>query len=154
MSSIPFWNTPLIPLLFLFHSLTTGTSVLLFLLSVGGSTVVKPFNPITLDLILLFGTLFLLIIHVMVLSRSSSAARESVRLLTKGRLIPLHLGGAVLLGIFVPLAVVLPAALAAGAAGYAASSTTFFIAMVSRLIGDYCSRLAILRAGVYEPVIG
>jgi len=153
MSSIPFWNTPLIPLLFLFHSSTTGALVLLSLLSFTGSTVHTPFNPLTLGLVLLFGTLFLLIVHVTVLSKSSSAARESVRLLTKGRLMPLHLGGAFLLGIFVPLAVVLPAGLAAGAAG-AVSCIAFFITMVSRLIGDFCSRLAILRAGVYEPLIG
>lgn len=151
MTPIPFWNTPLTPVLFLLHSVTTGLSILVFMLilSMGG----PPVNGIIGWAVLLAGmALILTLTHVMVMATSTSAARESVRLLLRKDLRLSFLGGAITLGLIVPLAIFLYLYFNTGLS--AQSLVAILTAtVVFRGIGDYAFRSSVLNAGIYEMMI-
>lgn len=151
MSSIPFWNTPLLPLVFAIHSLTSGAVVLLGLLSFSSTGAAYPFREIAAVVALL---LVCLAATWLFANRGvrSAAARESVRRLTERPLGVLFQGGAVWTGLVAPLALIALALLIATTAPVS-SSMLLFVAMLTRLAGDFAFRCAVIRAGVHEPVI-
>jgi polysulfide reductase chain C len=151
MTPIPFWNSPLTPILFLLHSITTGLAILIFLLA--QSTV----KNLSIEIVgLLIGltsvTLLFTIIHIMVMSTSLSAARESVRLLMSSGRKWSFLGGAIVLGLLVPLLIYSYIYLS-GERSTGGLSTMLFVAMGLRAIGDYAFRSSLLNAGVFEILI-
>jgi len=142
--SIPFWNSPLLPVLFLFSSLlgAAGIALLLSPLGIPGGAL-EPI--ISLAALLIAANLGLVAVHLTTLSRSAEAARESVRRLNRGTLGWTFKLGVILVGMLLPLSIIawLPpvvsqvepsAAIAAGA---------------SILIGGLLFRYCILKAGVY-----
>jgi formate-dependent nitrite reductase membrane component NrfD len=151
MTPIPFWNSPLTPVLFLLHSITTGMAILIFLLA--QSTV----KNLSIEIVgLLLGltsvTLLFTIIHIMVMSTSSSAARESVRLLMSPARKWTFLGGAIVLGLLIPL-LIYSFIYLSGGRSTEGLSTMLFVAMGLRAIGDYAFRSSLLHAGVFEILI-
>lgn len=151
MTPIPFWNTPLTPVLFLLHSVVTGLSILMFILvlSEGGPSVHSIIGWVVLmdSMALIFTAT-----HVMVMATSTSAARESVKLLLgNGSRLP-FLGGAVVLGLIVPLII---SSYLYFSTGVSAPDLIISIAvtLALRAIGDYAFRSSFLNAGVYEMMI-
>ena len=147
MNAIPFWRSRLIPLLFVLHSLSSGTIILLFYLSLAGADGVGV-TVLQIEMGLLVAALVFTWIHVKSLAASSSAARESVRMLLNGDVRRLFLGGALALGFVLPLILLLVSLKTGGAV-----SPAIAVAMLSRLLGDISYRMALLKTGVYEPVL-
>lgn len=150
MTSVPFWNTALLPLLFAAHSLASGSTVLLGLAALSRSGAALELGPVCAVAALLLLSLGLTWAITKPASRSA-AARESARRLSHGPLRPLYLG-AVWSGLVAPAVLIALAYLLAPGAP-AASAILLFLAMPIRLAGDFRFRSAVLRAGVYEPVI-
>jgi formate-dependent nitrite reductase membrane component NrfD len=136
--SIPFWNSPFLPLIFACHSLMAASG-LLFLIA-----------PLALDSPKLAGISFLglvlialnLVLGAMYLGnskRSGLAARDAVRRLNEGSLGLTFKLGVILAGMVVPLLIVLwvPSILA--------------LAGALMLIGGLLFRYCVLKAGVYVP---
>ena len=152
MNAIPFWRSRLVPALFVLHSLCSGLLVILFYLSLveqggpAGVTLVK------MEMGLLALALILTWVHVKVLAAASSAARESVRMLLSGQVRLLFLGGALVLGFVLPLAI-LTIGFKTGGASFTGFSPALGLAMLSRVLGDISYRMSLLRTGVYEPVL-
>jgi formate-dependent nitrite reductase membrane component NrfD len=151
MTPIPFWNTPLTPVLFLLHSMTTGLSVMMFMLvltlGVPSLSSVLGWGVLMAGLALIFT-----VIHVMVMSTSTNASRESVRLLVSDGLRLSFLGGTVTVGLVIPLIIFL--FLYLNQVQSAQSLIVILaVSMVCRIIGDYAFRSSILNAGVYEMMI-
>jgi len=151
MTPIPFWNSPLTPILFLLHSITTGLAILIFLL------VQSTIKNLSIEIVgLLLGltgvTLLFTIIHIMVMSTSLSAARESVRLLMSSGRKWTFLGGAIVLGLLTPLLIYSYIYLS-GEQSIEGLSTMLFVAMIMRAVGDYAFRSSLLNAGVFEMLI-
>jgi formate-dependent nitrite reductase membrane component NrfD len=151
MSSVPFWNTSLLPLLFAVHSLASGSTVLLGLGALSRAGAAVSLGPVSAVAALLLLSLGLTWVITKPASRSA-AARESIRRLTHGPLRALYLGGAVWSGLIAPVALIVLAYLLAPTAP-AASGILLSLAMMIRLAGDFGFRSAVLKAGVYEPVI-
>ncbi|MDP6358458.1 MAG: dimethyl sulfoxide reductase anchor subunit [Planctomycetota bacterium] len=134
--AIPFWNTPLLPVLFFGFALLGGSGlVLLFsgLLETGLSAIM------TLAAILIVVNLILVLVYLLAMGRSNAPARESVRLLNG-----LSLGwafwiGVIAVGMVLPLIVALSLQSAAPAAGAAI------------LFGGLLFRYCVLKAGVFVP---
>jgi formate-dependent nitrite reductase membrane component NrfD len=150
INAVPFWNTSLLPILFLLHSLTSAGLLMTALLSLAGGGVVAHQRECGAVLALLASTLVL----TQVFARSSSrseAAQESVRLLTTGRLKPIFQRGALLAGLGLPLLLVMLAYVFRSSG--VVSGLFLVIAVPLRLAGDVSVRYALLRAGVYNPVI-
>lgn len=142
--SIALWNSGFIPILFALHSLASGLSI--------GLIIYSPLQAarewmIWLQLGLL---LFLLIgtgIFLLVSSASTAGVRKSVEiLLSQENRTPFVLVG---LG----LGIIAPLALLVAFVGGLSSWIILFLAALVRLGGDVGYRLAILRAGVYDPLI-
>jgi formate-dependent nitrite reductase membrane component NrfD len=148
--AIPFWNSALFPIIFFAYSLLAGIDFLLL------SSPVLP-GP-SVDLIFLektqaylaFACLLLILSHLSVMSSSAVAARESIRLLTRGRWAGLFLGGVIGAGLVIPLLLAWPIV------GQSEVRTIFaFTAVLAllRLFGDYLFRFLVIRVGLYDPLL-
>jgi protein NrfD len=136
--SIPFWNSPLLPVFFLTHSLMVASGLLFLLASSGlisGNLQAMRF----LGEVLIIVNLALGIMYLGVSRSSGLAHRESVRRLNAGLLGLLFQGGAILVGMIIPLLMVLWLPSVLELAG-------LFI-----LIGGLLFRYCVLKAGVYVP---
>ncbi|MBI4524428.1 MAG: polysulfide reductase NrfD [Deltaproteobacteria bacterium] len=138
--SIPFWSSPLLPVIFCFHSLMVASG-LLFLIAPLGLEVRALQSISYLGAILIIANFVLGAMYLAASKKSGLAAKESVRRLNKGSLGWTFNLGVVLIGMVVPLLLVLwsPPAIALAGAG-------LFI-----LIGGLLFRYCVLKAGVYVP---
>lgn len=150
IQAVPFWNTPLLPIVFLLHSLSSAGVLLLAVLSLGGAPLAVHSRDTGLIVALLLSTLGLTWELAQSANRSE-AAQESVRLLATGRLRTLFRQRGLSLGLAAPLVLVTAAYLFRDSASVAAF--LLLLAVPLRLAGDVTVRYAMLRAGVYSPLI-
>lgn len=149
-SAIPFWNSAFFPIVFLLYSLLAGADLLIL---------ASPFLPgpsvevIALEKIQLYlglACLVLILSHISVMSGSAMAARESIRLLTRGRWAVLFIGGVIGAGLIIPLGFGWPMLWKSEV------QTVFaFTALMAllRLFGDYLFRFLVIRVGMYDPLL-
>ena len=100
--SIPFWSTPILPLLFLVSGLSTGIFALIFFLLLSGLPVdeeIGLLSRIDLFLILFEGLILFFYLHGM---HEVTAARASVRRLIQEDLSSAFWGGVIGLGLLIP----------------------------------------------------
>lgn len=100
--SIPFWSTPILPLLFLVSGGSTGALALIFVLLLSGLPVdeeIELLSQIDLFVILFEGLIFFFYLHGM---HEVTAARASVRRLINGDLSAAFWGGVVVIGLVIP----------------------------------------------------
>src|SRR3990172_10689939 len=148
--AIPFWNSAFFPIIFFAYSLLAGIDILIL---------TSPMLPgPSLDLMflernqnyLVILCLLLVLSHVSVMSSSAVAARESIRLLTRGRWASLFLGGVIGAGLIVPLLLALPVVWEAQV--QTVFALTFILALL-RLFGDYLFRFLVMRVGLYDTLL-
>ncbi|MCK4274168.1 MAG: polysulfide reductase NrfD [Dehalococcoidales bacterium] len=146
VSAIKVWNSAIVPILFVTCGLSGGLAILLAI-TMGGdhAQLVALENVIRVVLIA-----FAIIIGVYLWNTtySSTAAKEAVKRLVGGSLAPLFWIGVFLFGIAIPIVM---------------SVTTYFVgvgssgllitAVVSEIIGGLALRFAILKAGMYTPLL-
>lgn len=149
--SIPFWNSTLLPLLFALSGLTCGAGVILLILPAIGERAVDLRSAEAVGISLLAASLVFLWVYLLNMASSTTAARESVQLLLKGRLAVPFLVGVTLVGIILPL--LLSGIVYLSGAGFAVASPALAVAGILMLIGGYVFRYSVLKAGVYPPVI-
>jgi len=129
--AIPFWRTPLLPLLLFSYAALAAAGVILLALPASA----RPIE--TLAIGLLAANIVLLALYLFVMSQAGGSARESVRRLNRAPLNVLFWLGVVVLGLFAPLlAIVWGEAKAWAGAGL--------------LLGGFLFRLCVLKAGVYD----
>lgn len=149
--SIPFWNTPLLPIIFVHYSLLGGAAAIFAMTwtTREAERIAQVLAPI--EIFLIVATVVLLFSYVATMSYSTVAARESVRLLLAGSLRWAFWGGVVVVGLIVPLAL----AAYTRVSGIDVSVAVAVLAVVGvlELFGGLLFRYSLLRAGVYVPVI-
>ncbi len=147
--SIPFWNTTLIPLQFLAFAFASAFGLVPIF------AVINPVSPefladcANLELIVLASALLLFVAHILQGAYSHMAARISVKRLIKADLSLPFIWGTLIGGILAPLLLVL---------GGGASETEFQLALlvsagVLTLFGNWFSKYAIIKAGMYAPLL-
>jgi len=141
VNAIPFWNTSLMPLLFLACALSGGLGLAL---GMGGGAAERALmeNVLAGLLIIVAG---LLGFQLLVAYHTSPAAKQSVKELAIGKAAPYFMGGVVVIGLVLPLAIV---ALAHQLPVYVIS-----LGAGLELVGGFCLRYSILKAGIYSPLI-
>ena len=100
--SIPFWSTPILPLLFLVSGVSTGIFALIFFLLLSGLPVDEEIGLLSrIDLFLIFfeGLILFFYLHGM---HEVTAARASVRRLIQEDLSSAFWGGVIGLGLLIP----------------------------------------------------
>src|SRR3990172_12017971 len=103
----PFWNTPMVALLFLFSALSTATALLIVLSFKSKSSEAQEERKLLLSADIVFILLELLIIIPYIIhgELSTLSARESLKLVLGGPYTLLFWLGVVFLGLLVPLAI-------------------------------------------------
>lgn len=136
--SIPFWNSPFLPLIFACHSLMVASGFLFLIAPLGLDSAKLP-GISFLAVILIVVNLVLGAMYLANSKGSGLASREAVKRLNEGSLGWTFRLGVILLGMVGPLAIVLwmPSVLA--------------LAGLLILIGGLLFRYCVLRAGVYVP---
>lgn len=149
--AIPFWNSAFFPVIFFAYSLLAGIDILL---------ISSPLLPgSALDLVsleriqnyLALSCLVLVLSHLSVMSSSALAAREAIRLLTRGRWAILFLGGVIGAGLVIPLVLAWPIVWWRSEAQMVFAFTV--ILALLRLFGDYLFRFLVIRVGLYDPLL-
>lgn len=146
VNAIPFWNTALMPILFIVYSLLGGSGLVLGIVSAGGGAT---------DLALVESMVrWLLVITALILGSylwvsyySGPASKRSVIELWRGRASPYFLGGVVTLGLVIPLSI------AASALLFELPAAVLIAGASCELIGGFSARYSILKAGVYNPLV-
>jgi formate-dependent nitrite reductase membrane component NrfD len=133
--AIPFWNTPLLPLLFVGHAILGGAGAVLLLAPY--LNVPPQIEFLAIALIVINAAMTLL--YLVTMHRADGSARESVRLLNRPPLSLTFWIGVVAMGMILPLLEILVIRFSITAAGA-------FI-----LLGGLSFRYCLLRAGVYVP---
>jgi len=146
VSAIKVWNSAIVPVLFVTCGTTGGLAILLAIfIAVDSSQIVMLENIIRVILI----TLAVIIgVYLWNTTYSSTAARDAVKRLIGGSLAPLFWIGVFLFGIAIPVAISI-STLYAGEA----SSGLLITAIISEIIGGLALRFAILKAGMYTPLL-
>jgi formate-dependent nitrite reductase membrane component NrfD len=144
---IPFWNSPLHPVLYMLYAFRGGAAALLIAMAALGTP--SPETAERLITIWIAVTTVVIVLFALeiqgALTSGNVAARRSVREMLAGRVAVYFYGGTLVLGLLVPLALVsgrlAPLSLAVLAA----------IGLFSAL-GDFFMKYATIRAGVYLPL--
>ncbi len=148
-NSIAFWNTPLLPILYIGYSFLGGMAALpILVLVLGGEAGLQGVGPVFWPsfLILLLANGFVLLLYVWGMSTGTLPARESVRRLVRGEHRWSFWLGVVGIGLVVPTAVV---ALILGGGLGSGSSLVLAATCVAVQVGCFLLRDTILRVGVY-----
>jgi len=141
--SIPFWSTPVLPLLFLVSGASTGILALAFILLLSGLPVheeVSLLSQIDVFLILFEALLFFFYLHGM---HEVTAARASVRRLVRGDLSSAFWGGVVLVGLVVPFLLEV---------FWADRTFPFLLACLCGLAGGIYVRYVVVTGAVKAPL--
>jgi polysulfide reductase chain C len=141
--SIPFWSTPILPLLFLVSGVSTGIFALMILLLVSQGSNIQWIGPLShLDaFILIFeGMVLFFYLHGM---HEVTAARASVRRLLRGDLSTAFWVAVILVGLVIPF--VFEAFLGAG-------SLSILISSLCGLVGGLYVRYVIVSGAVKAPL--
>jgi formate-dependent nitrite reductase membrane component NrfD len=145
--AIPFWNTPLLPPLYIAYGVRGGAAILLVAAALGvGGVELKPLELIKLWVVV--SSAVLVLIYLAGMSSSGVAARRSVAELLGGRAAVAFYVGVVLLGLVVPIVM--------GVFSYYGSVSAAALGLVglSSLIGDFYVKYCVARAGIYTPLSG
>ena len=148
-SRMPFWNSTILPVLFVFYAFMGGIDLIFMYMAVFGEHVGVNIEFLErLQIALTGGALLLFWAYIGVMSSSTLAAKESVRRLLRGSEAPLFVGGVLIVGLIIPLGVT---------ASLVFSNQTVLLATglagLLTLIGSFLFRLSLLRVGVYSPPI-
>lgn len=145
--AIPFWNTPLLPPLYIAYGVRGGAAILLMAAALGvGGVELRPLELIKLWVVV--SSAVLVLIYLAGMSSSGVAARRSVAELLGGRASLAFYGGVVALGLAVPIGL--------GLFSYYGSVSMAVLGLVglSSLIGDFYVKYCVARAGIYLPLSG
>ena len=146
VSAIKVWNSAIVPVLFVTCGLTGGLAILLAI-NMGGdhAQIVALENIIRVVLIALA---IIIGVYLWNTTYSSTAASDAVKRLVGGSLAPLFWIGVFMFGIAVPIVISITTYFAGEA-----SSGLLITAVVSEIIGGLALRFAILKAGMYTPLL-
>ncbi|MBI4200502.1 MAG: polysulfide reductase NrfD [Chloroflexi bacterium] len=154
-AAIAFWNTPMLPVLYMGYSFLGGMAALpLIALVTGGSAEVETLGgtlwPWVLGLLL--GNGLALLLYVWGMATGIRPARVSVRLMVRGPQRWNFWVGVAVLGLVLPIVIV--ALEVGGVMGSdAVANVLLVIASAGTLVGGYILREAVLKVGVYGPPV-
>jgi formate-dependent nitrite reductase membrane component NrfD len=146
VNGIPFWNSALLPLLFVLSGALDGSGLIIAIGLFGSNVDITVAE--TLSRMLLIGTAVVIAIYLWSGTYMGPAGKEAVIRLVRGSIAPVLWVGVVVCGIIIPVVI---------------SVSTYFIGEMSsgllllgiagETIGAFSLKYSILKAGVYSPLI-
>jgi polysulfide reductase chain C len=153
---IPFWNTPVLPLLFLVSATSTGAGAVflaapLYRAIFGGKEAEEAVHSVSrLDLGLVVAELVVLFFYLAIMAATGPAAAASVALLTSGGYALAFWLGVVVVGLLLPLA--LEAVTMRNEKGSSSAGAVTMLAAACLLVGGLILRYAVLGSGIPSPI--
>jgi len=146
VSAIKVWNTAIVPVLFVTCGLTGGMAILLaIMMGQDSGDIVMLENIIRVVLVALA---IIIGVYLWNTTYSSTAAKDAIKRLIGGSLAPLFWIGVFLFGIAIPVVISL-----ATIGSEEPAAGLMITAVVSEIIGGLALRFAVLKAGVYQPLL-
>jgi formate-dependent nitrite reductase membrane component NrfD len=145
VNAIKVWNSAIVPILFVTCGLTGGLAILLAITMIGGGEIVALENVIRVVLISLA---VIIGVYLWNTTYSSVAARDEIKRLVGGSLAPLFWIGVFAFGIIIPVGISVATYFT-----HEPVSGLLITAIVSEIIGGLALRFAILKAGMYAPLL-
>jgi len=148
VNSIPLWNTPLLPVLYVILGIWGGLGVTLIAMLATGATAVVG-NIEQWSRIFLLAFIFVVFVYLYSIRFQGATGKTSVGQIVTGKWAPLFWVMVVVLGMALPVGV----ALSNLVVGLAVPALLLYLAVVFELLGDLFLRYCILRCGLYAPLI-
>ena len=146
VSAIKIWNSAIVPILFVICGATGGLAILLAIIMGGDHAQVVALENVIRIMLIVYAVI--VAVYLWNTTYSGVAARDSVLRLIMGSIAAIFWVGVVLFGIIIPIAISVSTYFAE-----AASSALLITAVVSEIIGGVALRYAILKAGMYSPLV-
>jgi len=146
VSAIKVWNSAIVPVLFVTCGVSGGLAILLAVMIGQDSSQIATLESFIR--VVLIGFAVIVGVYLWNATYSSTAAKDAVIRLIGGALAPLFWIGVFLFGIAIPIAISITTYWV-----HDASSGLLITAVVSEIIGGLALRFAILKAGVYTPLL-
>jgi formate-dependent nitrite reductase membrane component NrfD len=146
VKGVPFWNSALLPLLFVLCGILGGFGLSVVIALNGGDVNLTAAE--TGSRWLLVANALLIVIYLWRASVRESVGKQSVLEQIHGQSAPVFWGGIVILGIIIPLSVTISSLIVGEI-----SSAVLIIGVVCEVIGGLALRYCMLKAGAYEPLV-
>lgn len=140
VGAIKFWNSAIIPILFVIAGLCGGLAILLAI-NLGDPAQATAVVGVMRVVLVAFAVF--MAVYLWIATYESEAARDSVARVVKGNIAPVFWIGVVLLGIIMPIAILFTSAAVA----------SLIITVVGVIVGGVSLRYVILKAGLYSPLV-
>jgi formate-dependent nitrite reductase membrane component NrfD len=148
MSSIPFWNSAILPLLSVASGIWVGSQLAMFFgVSFSEREIVISLEPVARWS--LFSYAFLVIFFLWNAGHAASPVQESLKVLIKGEQSLLFYLGVVVMGLAIPIAITI-GALAGNGSPYL---SLLILRVICAVLGDMILRYVITKSGRYSPLI-
>jgi formate-dependent nitrite reductase membrane component NrfD len=144
--SVPFWNTGLLPIVFLLMGIADGLALIMGVGLVTGEEVIGPAESVTRFMLII--NALLIVSYLVNANYQSTTAELSVKELIRGKLAWVFWLGIVGLGIVVPLVI----SIVSWFAGEASTGLLVF-AIVCHTIGAFSLKYGVLKVGIYRPIL-
>src|SRR4030042_351237 len=146
VKGVPFWNSALLPLLFILCGILGGFGLSVVIALNGGG--INLAGAETGSQWLLAANILLIIIYLWQASIREAVGKQSVLEQIRGHSAPIFWVGVVLLGIIIPLAITIVSLIAGEV-----SSALLIAGVVCEVIGGLALRYCVLKAGAYKPLV-
>jgi formate-dependent nitrite reductase membrane component NrfD len=146
VSAIKVWNSAIVPVLFVTCGITGGLAILLAIMMGQNSAQIATLENIIR--VVLIALAIIIGVYLWNTTYSSTAAKDAVKRLIGGTLAPLFWVGVFLFGILIPVVISLSTI-----GAHDVASGLLITAIISEIIGGLALRFAILKAGVYTPLL-
>jgi formate-dependent nitrite reductase membrane component NrfD len=145
--SVPFWNTGLLPIVFLFMGVADGLALIMAVGLVTGEEVIHTAESATRIMLILNS--LLIVAYLVNANYQSETAELSVRELVRGHVAWVFWLGIVLLGIIVPFAI----SVGSYFTGEEATTGLLVFAIICHTIGAFSLKYGVLKVGIYRPLL-
>ena len=146
VKGIPFWNSALLPVVFILGGVLDGCALLIATALFGASVNIMAVEAITR--ILLVANAFIIAIYLLSATYTEATAKESVVQLIRGRVAASFWIGVVILGIIIPFVISISSYFVGEA-----SSILLIVAVISHTLGAFALKYCLLKVGIHKPVL-
>jgi formate-dependent nitrite reductase membrane component NrfD len=145
--SVPFWNTGLLPIVFLLMGIADGLALIMGVGMVTGEDVIPTAESAT-RIMLIINSL-LIVAYLINANYQSETAELSVKELIRGHVAWVFWLGIVVLGIIVPFGI----SVGSYFTGEEAATGLLIFAIICHTIGAFSLKYGVLKVGIYRPLL-
>jgi formate-dependent nitrite reductase membrane component NrfD len=145
--SVPFWNTGILPVVFMLAGIADGFGLIMAIGLAGGDVNIAAAE--TWSRLLLIANAFLIFVYVISANYTSAVASLSVKQLIAGRVASAFWGGIIVLGIVVPLAI----SVSSFFTGTETTSVMLITAIICHTLGAFALKYCLLKVGIHRPIL-